>query len=197
MNRISGVILAGGKSTRFGRNKALETLGGERLVDRAIRLIRGWCDPLFVVCQKPEEYIGVEANIIADIIPDRGPIVGLYTALLFAPTDWVFIRAVDMPFLEKSFAGLIISRALEGNADVVVPVKEGQYEPLCACYHVRCAPHVKRVIESGGGRMIQFFNRVRVDAIPEEVWKEVDPGGKSLINVNTPESLDEVLRDFS
>jgi molybdopterin-guanine dinucleotide biosynthesis protein A len=98
--------------------------------------------------------------------------------------------------MEKSFAELLISKALKGTVDVVVPVKEGQYEPLCACYHVRCIPYVKRVIEGGGGRLIQFFKRVRVDEISEETWKVADPEGKSLINVNTPENMEKVLREI-
>ncbi|MEJ5301750.1 MAG: molybdenum cofactor guanylyltransferase [Thermodesulforhabdaceae bacterium] len=197
MKSITGVILAGGKSSRFGRNKALEPFMGERLIDRSIRLIKEWSDPIFVVCQKPEEYFGVEANLVADLIPDQGPLMGLYTALLFSPGEWIFLRAVDMPFLEKGFAELLIRRALEGNADVIVPVKSGQYEPLCACYNLRCIPHIKRAIEKGGGRVISFFSRVRVDAIPEEIWETTDPTGKSILNINTLQDLDDALRELS
>jgi len=203
MKPITGVILAGGKSSRFGRNKALEPFMGERLIDRSVRLIKEWCDPVFVVCQKPEEYFGVEANLVADIIPDQGPLMGLYTGLLFSPNEWIFLRAVDMPFLEGAFAELLIKRATEGNADVVVPLKGRhidlplQYEPLCACYNVRCIPHIKRVIESGGGRVISFFSRVRVDAVPEDTWRAVDPKGRSILNINTIQDMDEVVRELS
>lgn len=197
MKPITGVILAGGKSSRFGRNKALEPFMGERLIDRSVRLMKEWCDPIFVVCQQPEEYFGVEANLVADIIPDQGPLMGLYTALLFSPNEWIFLRAVDMPFLEGAFAELLIKKASEGNADVVVPLKETQYEPLCACYNVRCIPHIKRVIESGGGRVIRFFSRVRVDTILEDTWRTLDPKGKSLLNINTIQDLDEVVRGLS
>ncbi|MCX7823299.1 MAG: molybdenum cofactor guanylyltransferase [Syntrophobacterales bacterium] len=191
---ITGVILAGGRSSRFGRNKALEHLGGERFIDRSIRLMRDWCRVVFVVCQNLEEYFGVDANLIADIIPNRGPLGGLYTALLFSPKEWVFLRAVDMPFLERSFADFLIKRTLERKADVVIPLKNGEFEPLCACYNVRCIPHIKRVIESGGGRMIQFFQKVRVDAIPEETWRKVDSEGKSFVNVNTLKEFEEIVR---
>jgi len=203
MKPITGVILAGGKSSRFGRNKALEPFMGERLIDRSVRLIKEWCDPVFVVCQKPEEYFGVEANLVADIIPDQGPLMGLYTSLLFSPNEWIFLRAVDMPFLEEAFAELLIKRATEGNADVVVPLKGRhtdlplQYEPLCACYNVRCILHIKRVIESGGGRVISFFSRVRVDAVPEDTWRAVDPKGRSILNINTIQDMDEVVRELS
>lgn len=194
---VTGAILAGGKSSRFGRNKALEYIGEERLIDRSVRLIKDVCNPVFVICRKPEDYFGLEANLVADIIPDRGPIMGLYTALLFSPNEWIFLRAVDMPFLERRFADFLIERALLGKADVIIPVRDGEYEPLFACYHVRCIPHVKRAIDGGGGRIIQFFSRVRVDTVPEEVWKTLDPAGKSLININTPQDLEEVLCEFS
>lgn len=194
---VTGAILAGGKSSRFGRNKALEYIGEERLIDRSVRLIKDICNPIFVICRKPEDYFGLEANLLADIIPDRGPIMGLYTALLFSPNEWIFLRAVDMPFLEIKFAEFLIERALTKKADVIIPTRDGEYEPLCACYHIRCVPYVKRAIESGGGRIIQFFSRVRVDIVPEEIWKSLDPVGKSFINVNTPQDLSEVLREFS
>lgn len=195
---VTGAVLAGGKSSRFGRNKALEYFGGERLIDRSVRLISGWCNPVLVVCQRPEEYFGVSADLVSDIAPGKGPLMGLYTALLFTPNEWVFIRAVDMPFLVKDLAEFLIKKAFEGKSDVVIPIREGEYEPLCACYHVRCVPHVKRAIESGERRMIQFFSRVRVEAVYEEFWRRMDPEGKSLININTPQDFEEaVTREFS
>lgn len=187
---LAGVVLAGGGSTRYGSNKALETFRGERMVDRALESLRPFCDPLLVVANDLEPYYGVRAHLLRDLQPRQGPLGGILTALFFSPHDWVFVRATDMPFLAPEILAALLDRR-EGF-DVVVPLTEGRYEPLCALYRRSCLPAVAQVLEGGRRQVIAIFDRVRVAGVPEEVWKPFDPRGLSFRNVNTPEDMREL-----
>ncbi len=191
MSDLVGTILAGGKSSRFGSNKAFALINNERLIDRSVRLLSKWCSPVVVVANRLEEYIGIEAVLVSDIIPERGPLVGVYTALLFSPKRWVFIRAVDMPFLTESFVALLREEISE-KFDVIVPLKDGQFEPLCALYSTTSIPHIERALERGGERIIHFYKKARVKIIPEEKWRQIDPEGINFLNVNTQEELQRI-----
>ncbi len=116
---ITGAVLAGGKSLRFGKNKAFQQLGGKRFIDLAIESLRPFCDPVMAVVSEIEPYLDTGVMLVQDIIQHRGPLGGIYTALMFSPAEWVFVRATDMPFLVPELASMIID-AKEGF-DAVVP----------------------------------------------------------------------------
>ncbi|MCE5333627.1 MAG: molybdenum cofactor guanylyltransferase [Desulfobacteraceae bacterium] len=184
----AGAVLAGGKSIRFGKNKALQPLGGKRLIDRAVESLQSFCDPVMVIANDLETYIGVGTCLVRDIVPRQGPVGGIYSALLFSSREWVFVKATDMPFLVPELASLLLS--LREGFDIVVPVLGGYYEPLCALYSRRCIPPLVRQIEQPEERqIITFYKKNRVCAVDEARWRQVDPEGLSFKNVNTPSDL--------
>ncbi len=188
---LAGVILAGGQSARYGSNKALERFQGDRMVDRALQSMRSHCDPVFLVANDLEPYLGVKAHLVRDLRPRLGPLGGIHTALFFSPHDWVLVRATDMPFLVPELVQVLMD--CRQGADVVVPVSGKGYEPLCALYHRSCLPAVAQVLERGQRQVVAFYDRVKVAGLPEEVWKRLDPHGLSFRNVNTPEDMRELL----
>ena len=188
---ITGAVLAGGKSLRFGKNKAFQNLRGKRFIDLAIESLRPVCDPVMVVAGEIEPYLDTATMLVRDIIPDQGPLGGIYNALLVSPSEWVFVKATDMPFLVPDLAALIIS-AREGF-DAVVPKMNVYYEPLLAIYNRRCLPAIARQLQVPDKRqVIEFFRKIRVRAIEEEEWRKVDPDAISFRNVNTPSDLAEI-----
>lgn len=192
-SNIMGVILAGGQSRRFGRNKAFETVDGERLIDRNVRLLgKHFPSVMIITIASFAHYIDLPVTLIRDIVSIPGPLTGIYTALLFSQRDWIFVRAVDMPFLENSLVKFLVN-AISDNIDVVIPVTDRGHEPLCALYRRTCVRHIANVLESGGGRIIDFFPHIRVLEIPPEVWHVPDPKGISFYNINTPADLMELL----
>lgn len=182
---ITGAVLAGGRSQRYGRNKALEVFHGKRLIEHGVELLHSFCDPVFVVANDLSLYYGLEATLIQDIIPGQGPLGGIYTALLFSPHEWVFSRATDMPFLLPGLPSLMCE--IKEGFDAVVPVCNSLYEPLLALYHRRCIAAIAAVLEKGERKITSFFKRVRIKALQEHEWRSVDPEGRSFRNVNTPE----------
>ena len=188
---ITGAVLAGGKSLRFGKNKAFQQLRGKRFIDLAIESLRPFCDPVMVVVSEIEPYLDTGVMLAQDIIPHQGPLGGIYTALLFSPAEWVFVKATDMPFLVPELASLIIG-AKEGF-DAVVPKVNDYYDPLLAMYNRRCLPAIARQLEEPDKRqVIGFYRKIRIRTVAEEEWRKVDPDALSFKNVNTPSDLAEI-----
>jgi molybdopterin-guanine dinucleotide biosynthesis protein A len=130
-------------------------------------------------------YVDVEATLVQDFAPCQGPLVGLYTALLFSPHDWVFVRATDMPVLVPELVSMMLD--MRDSFDVVVPMVGSDFEPLSALYHKRCLPAVAVMIERSQRRVMSFYKSVHVRMVSEKRWRAVDPTGVSFANVNTPE----------
>jgi len=188
---IAGAVLAGGKSLRFGKNKAFQQLRGKRFIDLAIESLLPFCDPVMVVAGEIEPYLDTGVMLVKDIIPNQGPLGGIYTALLLSPAEWVFVKATDMPFLVPEMASLIIGA--KNGFDVVVPKMNDYYDPLLAMYNRRCLPVIARQLQEPDKRqVVDFYRKIKVRAIAEEEWRRVDPNGLSFKNVNTPSDLAEI-----
>jgi molybdenum cofactor guanylyltransferase len=187
---MTGAVLAGGKSTRFGRNKALEQFGDMRFIEHAVSSIRPFCDPVLVIVNETAPYLDLGFTLVRDIVPHQGPLGGLYTALFFSIGEWVFVKATDMPFLVPELASIVIE-AREGF-DAVVPKLGDYYEPLLALYNRRCLPFIAQQLTNPDERqIIKFYSKIKVRSIPEGEWRKVDPEGRSFKNVNTPSDLAE------
>ena len=182
---LTGAILAGGRSLRYGRNKALEVFEGRRLIDRGIDDLHPFCDPLLVVANDLSAYFDVRATLVQDIVPHQGPLVGIYTALLFSPNEWVFTKATDMPFLFPELIKMMVE--MREGCDAVVPLLNGRHEPLLALYRRGCLAAIAERVESGERKVAAFYPKVRLKNLSEELWRSVDPKGLSFKNVNSPE----------
>ena len=185
---ITGVIQAGGKSTRMGgRPKALMELGGRRIIDRVVEVLRVVTRDVLLVTNTPELYATLGLPMVPDVFPDHGSLGGIYSGLKAAPGDAAFTVACDMPFLMPEVARLVIDRA--GEADVVVPKIGEQFETLHACYAKACLAPIESRLREGRLKIVGFFDEVRVLAIPEaEVARFREPE-LVFMNVNTPEEL--------
>ena len=188
---LTGAVLAGGRSLRYGRNKALEVFQGERLVDRAVGALRGFCSPVLLVANDLVPYFGVSAGLIRDIVPHQGPLGGIYTALLFSPNEWVAVRAADMPLFVPEMLVRMLSLC-SGGADAVVPRLGDKYEPLFALYHRRCIPAIAGVLEGPQRNVVSVYSKIRLNHFEEDQWRQVDPKGLSFRNVNTPEDWSDM-----
>lgn len=188
---LTGAILAGGQSQRFGRNKALEVFRGKRFIDHGLESLRASCDPLLVVANDLAPYYDVRATLVRDVVPRQGPLGGLYTALLYSPHDWLFVKATDMPFLVTELLQLMLQ--LRPGVDAVVPQYENHYyEPLLALYHRRCLPVIARLLEGTQRKTSAFYRDINVRLVAEKEWRVVDPQGLSFCNVNTMEDREQL-----
>ena len=187
--KVTGVIQAGGQSTRMGgRAKALLELGGRRIIERVLAALAPAVDDVLVVTNTPELYAFLELPMVADVYPDHGSLGGIYSGLEAAPGHAALTVACDMPFLHPDVVKLVASRAGEG--DVVIPRVGPQLETMHAAYGKACLPHIAERLVAGQLKIVDFFARVRVVEIAEaDVARFRDPR-VAFMNVNTPDELE-------
>lgn len=187
--RVTGVVQAGGKSTRMGgAPKALVELGGRRLIERVVGVVREVVDDVLIVTNSPDLYRFLGVPMVPDVFVDHGSLGGIYSGLAAAPGDAAFTVACDMPFLRAAVARLVVERA--GEADVVIPRAAGQLQTMHAVYGKGCLPHMEARLRAGRLKITGFFDDVRVLEVPEaEVARHADPA-LVFTNLNTPEELE-------
>ena len=161
---IEGFVLVGGKSLRMGRNKALLELNGRPLASRAADLLRPYVSATTFV-GSPDQSAPAGITMLADLFPERGPLGGICTALEKSHCDWNLFLACDMPFVEDSFLRFLAERALGSAADAVVPKTSQSLEPLCAAYHRRCLPAIRRTLETSPAGVVDALKQLRVEVI--------------------------------
>jgi molybdopterin-guanine dinucleotide biosynthesis protein A len=195
---VRGAILAGGGATRFeGKPKGLELVGGERILDRLVRVMAEALGelPLLVANAPDAPSWRPDLRTVGDVRPGLGSLGGIYTAVMeSAPVVCV---AWDMPFVSESLIRTL-ALGLE-RYDAMLPQSDGRrgVEPLCAAYGPACRDAIASSLESGDLRAIGFHHRIRVGILPlEEVRTLADPE-LLFFNVNTADDLakaDELWR---
>jgi molybdenum cofactor guanylyltransferase len=183
---LSGFVLAGGASRRMGRPKALLPFRGESLVERQVRLL-GQVARRVAVVGKPELFAGLNVPVLADLVPDCGPLAGIYTGLVSSSTEYNLFIGCDMPFLTARFLRWLTGRGLAGKSDVTVPESpEGKLNPLAAIYRRNVICVIQNALEGGEYSVRKFFPRVHCQVIH---WPELAHAGFSrriFDNLNTP-----------
>ena len=184
---MTGVILAGGKNTRMGVNKAFIRIGAERLIDRTVRLFRSIFREVIIVTAAPLDYLDQQAVIVTDILPGKGAFGGLYTGLFYATDEHAFFSACDMPFLNRAFLEYMVQQA--AGYDIVVPAPPDGLQPLHAIYARRCLPAIRARLDRNRLQIKEFYPGHHILKIPPEVLDTFDPKGHMFLNINTPEDL--------
>jgi molybdopterin-guanine dinucleotide biosynthesis protein A len=187
----TGIILAGGKNTRMGENKAFLEIDGERLIDKTMNLYRQIFADIIIVTNDPLSYVEfTDAAIATDIYKGKGPLGGIYTGLFYSKSDYAFVCPCDMPFLNKGFVEYLLAQT--GKYDVIVPALAEGYQPLHAVYSRNCLPSIKRLLLLDKLKITGFYRDMRVLAISEEQIRPFNKDGRLFQNLNTPEDLEKI-----
>lgn len=189
---VTGIILAGGKSSRMGRNKALLDFGGRSIIEHTADLFKSIFPEAILVTNTPEEYANLGIKTVTDIFPGKGSLGGIYTGLFHSSHDYSFIASCDMPFLRRELIEFLIS--LKDGYDVVVPRLKDGHEPLHAVYSRRCLKPIESMIDKGDLRIIGFYSEVSVREVSEEELAPFNPEPSSFMNINTPEDYKEAVK---
>jgi molybdopterin-guanine dinucleotide biosynthesis protein A len=189
MISCSGVILAGGRSSRFdGVNKAFIRLNGRPIVDPVISLFSSVFSRLIIVTNEPLSYLGWDADIVTDLFSARSSLTGIHTGLFYADTPYIFAAAFDIPFVRRSVFDLVLSEA-EPGFDAVMPETPSGLEPLFAIYSRHALEAVERHVRQEKFKIRRVFQNLRVKIIPASRVLEADPELDTFFNINTPEDL--------
>jgi molybdopterin-guanine dinucleotide biosynthesis protein A len=192
---VDGFVLAGGRSSRMGREKALLEIGGEPLVLRAARLLDSVCGKTAII-GPPERYGGFGFPAVADDHPGLGPLGGIATALSRAAASWNLILACDLPYLSGEWLRFLIQRARVSHALVVLPESAAGPEPLCAAYHREGATAIRAAIARGERKVTRALDDLPVERILPGEIREFDPRGVLFQNLNAPEEYARAREDL-
>ena len=190
LEEVSGVILAGGKSSRYGINKAFVKVEGIALIDRVAGVLQSVFEETVIVTNNLEDYAYLDMPMRHDIVPGLGPLGGIFTGLQMITGEAGFFVACDMPFLNPRLIRYL-SGIKNGTSrfDVVIPRIAWKLEALHALYGRRCVPHIEKLIHSGNYQIIKLFPNVSVRHVEAEEIVRFDPELKSFFNINRPQEL--------
>ena len=189
---VSGIVLAGGKSRRLGRNKAMEEVGGQALISRVVGRMSKLFSEVIVIVAEPAEQGSLplvgEAKVVGDIHSGKGSLGGIYTGLSTCSNPWGMVVACDMPFLNLDLISHMLS--LRQGFDAVVPWRNGQPEPTHAVYSKACLPYIEDRLKGDDLKISGFYDQVRVNYLTEAEVDQFDPERLGFFNINTQADLD-------
>jgi molybdopterin-guanine dinucleotide biosynthesis protein A len=187
VEEVTAFVLAGGKSTRMGRDKAFVELGGRTLLTRAQVLAQSVAERVVIVgCAEKFSRLG---PVVEDVFLDRGPLGGIHAALSGTTSEWNLILAVDTPFLEADFLRWLLKQACESEAVVTVPRIAGRWQPLSGVYRRSFAEPAKRALEVDRNKIDPLFRGVTTRVIEEEEILGLGYSSEMFRNLNTMEEV--------
>lgn len=190
LQALTVAIIAGGQSSRMGRDKAFLKLGGMTLIERVIAASAdlGQSETILIT-NRLHDYRHLGLQMQPDIVPGRGSLGGIYTALARAANPAALVLACDMPFINPKLLRFMIAQMDEAT-DIVVPRVDGYPQGLHAIYRKTCLAPIRAQIEANRLKIIRFYGKMRVRYLDEADWKPYDADGIAFTNLNTPAELE-------
>jgi len=190
---VTGVVLAGGRSTRIGQNKAFLLLEGRPLIAHVLDRLAEVCQEVLVVAQEVSAYAGLGVRLVKDVFTGVGVLAGLHAGLQAAQHELILAVGCDMPFLQPAVLRAFVAWA--DGYDVVALQRQERIETLHAVYRRTCLGPMEAAIRAGHSRIISFFPSVRVRYIDPDQLKSLDPEGRSFININTLQEWNALVQN--
>ncbi|MBU4386598.1 MAG: molybdenum cofactor guanylyltransferase [Actinobacteria bacterium] len=188
----TGIILAGGASTRMPGDKAFMDVGGRRVIDIQLEAIDGLFTETLIVgnAERMEGlsvYRGGGVRVVEEPVREKGPLGGILSGLELSGSEENFVMACDMPFINRDAIAFVMGR-LQGF-QVAVPRTPKGLEPIHAAYRRDCADVIMRQLDSGNLKVTDFYGEVSVNYVQWEELLGFDPTGRLLLNINSPEDM--------
>ena len=196
MLKLSVAIVAGGKSTRMGRDKAFVKLAGKPLIQHVIERSHnlGQSETILITNQ-PERYRHLGLAMFRDVCPNKGSLGGVYTALTCANNPHTLVIACDMPFIKTELLRFMIAQ-ISDAIDIVVPRVDGYPQGLHAIYSQACLMPIREQLDANRLKIIRFYGQVRVRYLDEADYAPYDEDCQSFTNLNTPKELQQARQQL-
>lgn len=190
---LTGFVLAGGRSSRMGTDKAALLLNGRTLLQHAIEIVGSVTRGPVAILGSRELYSGY-GQVIEDLYPGCGPLAGIHAALSHSRTRFNLIIAVDTPFLSPQLLSYMATRAMESGAVVTVPEIGGYTQPLCAVYSSEFLPIAENALKDGAFKIVPLFPKDLTCIVTEAELARFAFNPEMFENLNTPEDLERARR---
>jgi molybdopterin-guanine dinucleotide biosynthesis protein A len=160
---VTGIILAGGKSSRMGTDKGWQALCGKPLIQYAIEALSGLCSSI-IISASSTSYQSLGFRVVADVFPAIGPMGGIYSALKQSETENNLVLSCDLPFVPEELLSYILKQAK--GYQVAVPWQGNQhYEPLCGFYHLSVLDQMNAFIQKGNFKLPDLFEEISINRL--------------------------------
>ncbi|MBM7096337.1 molybdenum cofactor guanylyltransferase [Bacillus sp. H-16] len=196
-DNVTGIILAGGESSRMGMNKALLNVGGKKTIERIRNIMAPLCEEVMVVSDESALYHFLQVPITNDIFPGKGPLAGIHAGLSASKNEWNLVAACDMPLIDQAVIKVLAAEANEHpEADVILPAPAGKDQPLCAVYNKRSLSVISEALKNNELKLQQVFSQLQVAKVTEEQARGygLSGWGRSFYNMNYPEEYDYICK---
>jgi molybdenum cofactor guanylyltransferase len=195
MEAFTAFILAGGKSTRMGSDKAFLDLHGQPLIAHALDLARSITQVVKIVGD-PQKF-STFGPVVDDIYPARGPLGGIHAALGSTSTTWNLVLGVDLPFIQSRFLNYLVTKAQSTHSVVTVPSANGHLQPLCAVYRKEFCQSADRALSAGQNRIDALFGEVLTHIIQEPELTTSGFSPAMFRSLNTPLDWHQARQEFA
>jgi molybdopterin-guanine dinucleotide biosynthesis protein A len=190
--QLSCIILAGGKNARMGREKASLRIGEKTIIEEQRDSLSKLFEEIIIVTNALDNFGNMKAKVVNDIVPDSGPLGGLYSGLAVSSNIQSFLIGCDMPFVNLNLIEYMIQQ-IEEN-DIVIPASSKGVETLFAIYSINCLETIRRQIELKNLKLLEILNFHNVRYISQEEVGRFDPDEFAFFNVNSPKEYEKALK---
>ena len=186
--KATGIILAGGKNTRIGTEKAfIQLRPGSTLIQNTVETFEKLFSEIIVVTNNPHAYVKLGTRVVEDLIKGKGPLGGIFSGLCFSRSELSFVVGCDMPFPNPDLINYIIQKPVE--YDVVIPVIDGKAESLFARYSKNALPVILSHLLKHQLKVQDALDNLKILKISSQEIQRFDPEHLSFFNVNTQADL--------
>jgi molybdopterin-guanine dinucleotide biosynthesis protein A len=192
VHNVSAFLLAGGKSSRMGEDKAFLKFKGQLLLERALAMLRTLTPEVMIVGERAK--FSNFAPVVDDVFPDRGPLGGIHAALTATATDLNLILAVDVPFADARFFKFLLKRAQATDSLIVLPRVAGRLHPLCSVFRKEVQPIAEQSLVHRENKIDTLFNELKTLIIEEDELKRRGFSANMFDNLNTREQYEQAKR---
>lgn len=183
----SGIILAGGKSSRMKYNKAFADIGGKTSLEIITHKFSSVFDETIIISNEIGLYEGLADKVVPDVYPRLGPVAGIHSGLYHARCETMFILGCDMPFINMDLVSYMLEKAESYQA--VVPVVNGYLQPLSSVYVRSCLPIFTRCLEEDKLKLVRIFEELNALYLDESELEKYGQVEELFFNVNDEEAL--------
>ncbi|MGH2363181.1 MAG: molybdenum cofactor guanylyltransferase [Chloroflexota bacterium] len=192
-HNVTGVVLAGGRSSRMGTNKALLRFeDGHTVIERIVAALRPLCADLLLVTNTPRDYAFLQLPMQGDLYPGASSLGGICTGLTHATQPRILALSCDLPLVRGDVLDYLLE--LPAEVDLVMPNVDGRKQPLHAVYAKSCLQPMRDQIAAGDLKIVRLLDHLRGRIVDEAELNAIDPKHLSFRNMNTPADWAEIQR---